>query len=384
MLERQFQTRRGGLRVVYPECQVLQYLVPCFVASALDLYKDSSVPHDKKKEYFQFVHELIESYETREFYQEVETKLVRWKPLKVPFAFCTGWSIIHMEKLGHHSKNVAAKLSNILAESRVKENLYNENSTLFTCIDGDEVPDSFPEACCFQLLMLFSRLNGCSDVKEFPIKLWFKLFVACMTDDDYSNSIELLRKFKDVIVSYSNPEKEGLSSLQVIGILAWSFISTLKMDKFKEKMSSSQGPGFPLDDIDSAMWALYSGDMWTVKQKMSSMAHKSGQDDQTLASVEFARSNDFYEEELKSGLTEEGKVKMSRPGEITFFPVKHCRWCGLLEVDTFRKCSVCVDNPDFPDVHYFCSLKCETEALDQQHTEEHATFLMMRCGIGSK
>jgi len=64
MLERQFQTRRGGLKVVYPECQVLQYLVPCFVASALDLYKDSSVPHDKKKEYLQFVHELIESYET--------------------------------------------------------------------------------------------------------------------------------------------------------------------------------------------------------------------------------------------------------------------------------------------------------------------------------
>jgi len=155
----------------------------------------------------------------------------------------------------------------------------------------------------------------------------------------------------------------------------------LNRDKFREKMSSSQGPGFPLDDIDSAMWALYSGDMWTVKQKMSSMAHKSGQDDQTLASLELAKSNVYYEEALKTGLNEDGKVKMSSPGEITFFPVKHCRWCGLLEADTFRKCPVCVDNPDYPEVNYFCSAKCETESLDQQHTEEHATFLVIRCGI---
>jgi len=71
---------------------------------------------------------------------------------------------------------------------------------------------------------------------------------------------------------------------------------------------------------------------------------------------------------------------MSRPGEITF-PVMHCRWCGLVEAETFRKCPVCAETPDYPDINYFCSEECEKEALDKQHLEEHATFLVERVAI---
>jgi len=68
---------------------------------------------------------------------------------------------------------------------------------------------------------------------------------------------------------------------------------------------------------------------------------------------------------------------MSEPGEITFFPVKHCRWCGVL-AEKFRMCPECHSNPDYSDINFFCSEKCENEAMDKKHTEEHARFLMIR------
>jgi len=361
MLERQYLTRRKGVRVVYPECQFIQNLLPCFIASFLDIYKDPSVPQNKKKECLKFADNLVESYETQEFYQEVGTES------KQPFTFCAQSLDIILLKLSQ----IKINLQNIWAGSKLFEML-----DLLTC--NDKAAEDCLAPWIFQQFMLFSRISSClkvikQDQSDIVCNLMllvnlFKNYDSLMNDDSQTR----------IALPF---DQQPLDEYQDFGLTVYYFFRFLNRDKFREKMSSSQGPGFPLDDIDSAMWALFSGDMWTVKQKMSSMAHKSGQDDQTLASLELAKSNVFYEEALKTGLTEDGKVKMSRPGEITFFPVKHCRWCGLVEADTFRKCPVCVDNPDFPDVHYFCSAKCETESLDQQHVDEHATFLVIRCGI---
>jgi len=73
---------------------------------------------------------------------------------------------------------------------------------------------------------------------------------------------------------------------------------------------------------------------------------------------------------------------MQEPGEVTFFPVKHCRWCGLVEAaDEFRVCNECAENPDYPDTSIFCSSKCETEAMKFVHLEEHARYLTIKCGL---
>jgi len=366
MLERQYLSRRGGARVVYPECQFLQYIIPCFVANYLDTHKDPSVPQDKKKEFLKFVHNLIESYETKEFCQEVQIK-------KDPFTFHARGSEVLIEKVRSLQEHAAKNLK--VLTGKVYDSLFSKNSVSkdSNCLKN----------WTFQMFMFFSRVNTCVKKLDDPPESSFDWFSKFMLKFDPS-LVELgkmCRKLHEPLEKCEDSQRSSLTPQQIFGITVFSFFDSLKRNQFKSKMRSSQGPGFPLDDIDSAMWALYTEDKWTVKQKVSSMAHKSGQGDQTLDSLELAKSNVFYEEALKSGLTEEGKVKMSRPGEITFFPVKHCRWCGLLEADTFRKCPVCVDNPDFPDVNYFCSLNCETEALDQQHTEEHATFLMIRCGI---
>jgi len=381
MLERQYLTRRGGVRVVYPECQTTQYILPCFVASYLELHKDPSVDQDKKKEFLLFVHNLVESYETQEFCQEVV-----FRKSQTPLNSDASSPRFMIMKICLTKENVAWTLNNILAGSKVYDVLYKTPSVMsFKCTY--DLLDFLP-TWLQQISMIFSRMiTNCvknfstADCRALGAIVQFMIFLF---DCEASSIVDLSENCRQLLLPFrklQKPFKTALSVFPLFGITAFHFFNSLKRDEFREKMRSTQGPGFPLDEIDSAMWALYSGDLWTVKQKLSSMAHLRGQHDPTLVTLEFARSNVFYEEVLKSGLTEEEKVKMSRPGEITFFPVVHCRWCGLLEAEILKKCQVCVDNPDFPDVHYFCSLKCETEALDQQHTEEHATFLMIRCGI---
>jgi len=93
MLERQYLTRKGGVRVVYPECQFIEYIVPCVVATFIDIYKDPSVSQDKKKEFLQFVHDLIESYETQEFFQEIPSSSTSKKTESSIYILCSRFGV---------------------------------------------------------------------------------------------------------------------------------------------------------------------------------------------------------------------------------------------------------------------------------------------------
>jgi len=77
----------------------------------------------------------------------------------------------------------------------------------------------------------------------------------------------------------------------VFGLLLFSFLSTSKRDKFKEIMDGTQGPGFPLDELDAATWALYKDDKWTPMQQISAISHVDGGKDKTMVGLDFARSN---------------------------------------------------------------------------------------------
>jgi hypothetical protein len=78
----------------------------------------------------------------------------------------------------------------------------------------------------------------------------------------------------------------------------------------------------------------------------------------------------------------DGKVKMNAPGQNTFCPVPHCRWCGLVKNPSeMLVCQFCTDKPKYPDTHLFCSSECEDHAMKDQHGERHAEFIEYGLGL---
>jgi hypothetical protein len=58
MIEKQSTTVNGPFHYV-PECQMVQYLLPCYVASLIEMDKDPSVGNAAKLNYMHFLHEFI-------------------------------------------------------------------------------------------------------------------------------------------------------------------------------------------------------------------------------------------------------------------------------------------------------------------------------------
>jgi len=70
------------------------------------------------------------------------------------------------------------------------------------------------------------------------------------------------------------------------------------------------------------------------------------------------------------------KLKIFR----SVIPIKCCSCCSKFDC-TLKMCWVCVDNTDFPDIHWFCSSECEQKSLDAGHMEKHDHDLMVKCGL---
>jgi len=394
MIEKQYKTRRGAFSSIYPECQLIQYILPSFVASYVAVHNDPNVGQDKKKEFLQFVHMLVDSYETKEYCQEVVASKNQ-RP-KLPFMYVAlGCLTVNLIKISSCQREVKRYFEKLLSGSKVLDTLFNKDiSTIFS---QRNVDSRFLMAWITQMNMFYTRLDKvvASFEKGRPTTSGMIIFIAFLQSGspkvDMNESVVqycrfaldkfMQRQTTARVPCYMIQDLNSLSVNEIFGLALFWFVRNFKADK-NDLIVHSQGPGFSLDAFEAAMWALYTGDVWTLKQQMSAMAFVSGGEDMTLLNLDEARLNSCYMMTLAL-VTNERKVEMRKQGEITFFPVKHCRWCGLLEAPQMKKCKMCFDNPDYADVNYFCSEKCEQEALDKQHTEEHARSLMIRCGISN-
>jgi hypothetical protein len=66
MMTDSFYASLEGPKKLYEELPFVQFILPCFVASFLDMHKDKSIPQSNVAWYLRFVHELIKSFEANE------------------------------------------------------------------------------------------------------------------------------------------------------------------------------------------------------------------------------------------------------------------------------------------------------------------------------
>lgn len=148
-----------------------------------------------------------------------------------------------------------------------------------------------------------------------------------------------------------------------------------------------QGPSFSLDFQSEVFWAAQTQDHWKLKQLLGPLLCVKTDSDDCLVPLSVVYEN-IYCWQLRESISADQPpglrrwVKMTHPGEHTMFPVKHCRFCGLLTTKEFRLCSMCLECPEYTDKNYFCSAECE-EALIQRHREDHARFFLMKLNMDS-
>jgi len=414
MIEKQYKTLKGKVFYFYPECQFAQYILPCFVATFLDIEKNSNLGRENKEKFLSLVHELVSTYERFEFAQKITSKV-----RKDPFA--AGVLEVEMEGRIYDYMNYINEEYTIIdpAVASVEKSVLDPVICKGLEFLTDYSPNFFlrEEKVClwlYQNFMFFCRMrasfgwvNQSADktAPYFMIRLFFggkKKYEHNLLKPD---SIEALMMYKfsesesvvdvDGIIDEFDCYKlltkiprhlkkivDDTPVLQLIGVAVFHYVKNFSKEEADEARKNLQHPAFPLDVCTSVIWSLTTNDFWSLKQHISTVTQRVGCEDPTLASLQFAKSNLCYESALKT-LTPEGRVEMSKPGEITFFPVKHCRWCGRVDLDEFRVCPECEENPEYPDINFFCSEKCEKECLETQHTEEHCQFLVNKLGINS-
>ncbi|XP_059468393.1 uncharacterized protein LOC132192446 [Neocloeon triangulifer] len=224
--------------------------------------------------------------------------------------------------------------------------------------------------------------------------LWY--FVTAITnllpwkrnEKDFSFEIEAYIDILDSKLSRKQSKYESifdcknLSLNQIAGVVIYQILENIsdeKQTKFKEEFKSLE----PLDDLERSVFGILRRDPWETKQVFcQKWFNDSKRQDLSLVSFEFAKTNasKFYAPILKN-VSSHFHVRMRKRGEISFFPVKHCRWCGKVDVEEFRICQECLCEEEYPDVNLFCSDICENNAMKKVHKQEHERFLISKCDI---
>jgi hypothetical protein len=409
MIAKHYKNREKKHFEQCPEALVVQYILPCFVASFLDLDKDPSVSLKHKAKYQEFIHELIKCYERHEYSQVLLFKLdhVNFSLNALPKL---------LKDICEDLKNIEENIQRFFPNCKPVYAMFSKG--IVPNVQYLYVPKKIPrnndvDAHCFylkidwafQIYMLIYRMRhalkkiNCFQEKQPKHNTLSQLFrfierTSPMVDEDkvteyvayllhFMNSFHSLAldlEITDVYRSLLIGIKE-LSFEKNVGIFL--FCATIYLRAAVTKKIQGVGPAFPLNPVDVAVWHLnVREDLRKVKESLSTeFKLRVKNEDTSLVSILEAKSS-YCHSKFLHHINSQGKLSlMTRPGEVTLFPIKHCRWCGMVTIEDFRVCTICIETPEYPDLNLFCSIRCEKEALEHQHEEEHARFLMKQCGI---
>lgn len=381
--------------VYHPEMSTVQLLLPCFVATFLDLHSEEGVSQSTKERFQRFVHELIRSYE------------------EVPFVLTAGSAVLCPSLNWHLMKNTASKkmekftvyLKQLLGDkSRYFKQINRFCLQYFqTCTvrkKSDDISndhwlqmeyswfsrvDTFLTRWLQSIEKIIPSADRSESASSLPVHLiWEKfaykkespqmqvhgIYTFLVHKLEGSVKLKQLRK----IPMHIRKAAGELRMEQLAGLVTYLDLKDLR----NIKRSLLDCATYPLDKCGQIYLALNASNWWKIKLLICSK--RNSVDDFSLVPYHVARNNFLYRDVMRT-LSPRGRVFLKSPGEVTFCPVKHCRWCGEASVTQFRVCALCKDHPDYPDLNFFCSETCEQQCLEKQHIEEHAQYLMMLIGL---
>jgi hypothetical protein len=219
----------------------------------------------------------------------------------------------------------------------------------------------------------------------FP-ELALQVFDICSKHEGVS--LHRLKRSKPGALSNVNEhfkqEAVNLSEQQLFGIIIYTCLHFPRPDKdLVSKRKKEMCKPSPFDPVEIAYYSYLHNDEWMLKKIVTEWLNDENGVDRSTVSHKFALENApvCYAIPMQD-ISRKMKLKMDFPGQFTFCPIRHCRWCGIIEQETvFKVCSLCEEEPEYADKNIFCSVDCEREALGAQHTEEHARFYQVKCGI---
>jgi len=390
----------------YREWPFVQYVLPCFGASFLGLANGNKVSEEKKKWFLHFIHRLLCSYQ----------KTLRYPNNKFKPPLTNQEGPIFMI---HKAEQIKSALSRAIFGHKKDDKIISKGFfdqflfplTLFCCRSKKDIireslkfffyriedvlrkclpPEFFLEpgsnpvksatTLCRMVAATAFRSQGYKDGQNFedlPSLLW-----AVFVNHAKANGNSCLPKMKTIRTEAKIFNKIQL--LQLIFYLCYNtphFNKNLKLQPEKHETELD----LSMDVVEKAFWNYLEADAWRVKQIFSTwMRQIKSKDKEKLPDIQlnFAKSSASTSYLPVLSQIKDGKVEMAFPGEITFFPIRHCRWCGLVEAEEeFKVCKWCAEFSDYPDTCIFCSVKCEEEALEGEHIKEHDKHLVIKCGL---
>jgi hypothetical protein len=382
----------------HPEMSTVQLLLPCFVASFLDLHSEKGVSQVTKRQYQQIIHDLIRSYEETPFVRKHRACRVHpssiWymnsRTMNDRVKRCVDEVIVHLENIfGPQSRMVlhihkfCLQYLRTCSVQRQSDDIRTDHWLQIECIWFSYIYKflvRFLEVLKKRNIIPLNILHHHRGVLHFSEERCIWDIFAC--DKGWMQKhISLIYLFKSGthgllqnIPIHIRIAAERLRLEQMASLVIY-----LDIKDFRRKTPKwVECPIFPLDGFAKVYQALKANDLWKLKILMT--FNRDQVEDFSLVSYQFAKNNFLYKDVMRN-ITPRGKVIMKSQGEITLCPIKHCRWCGQANLKQFRVCPACKDDPLYPDMNFFCSVACEKQCLKNQHIEEHAQYLMRLIGL---
>jgi hypothetical protein len=416
-----------------PDWQFIQYILPCFVASFLDLSQNNDVDFVNKQKYLGFVHELIKGFEKNPY-----------KVTNVHGALPGGYSPYQLspqttqQTICWQDELIQRGLYNILNFSKSNSyeavkflNMIHKNffSVYMDCFrktmkDHTFLFDEATENLNAQYLVHIHYLNSrvldalkivtpesLVNIRVIDIYMSMGIFMCdhfaryinsanCSSADGKEDSfsklifweardkvLEVLPverymyhgfAFKDTTyLEKVAEESERLNLAQLFAVMVYHCFKSVAGKGTVEMKGDLR---VPLDLVEDAFFACRSNDLTKLQILLAKLLNDEEGDNTGIVPYLYAKivAPNVYRDALKRIVN--GRVKME-PCEVTLIPIKHCRYCGAVDTRILSMCRECHENRDYPDRNWFCGKGCESKALSQAHLEEHARHLEMTLGI---